>query len=120
MKHGIIVKLFVCLGVFSLCLFSYLEKQNELTELRLYAPKLAKEIKSLNEENTRLRYEIEQFESPDNLMRLSRDTRFSHLRHPLSKDIAFVQQGETLNSHDSVSPSNLYFKPKLTLAVGAK
>lgn len=119
MKKGITTKLFVCLSVFSLCLFSYLEKQNQLTELRLYAPKLVKVIKSLEEENSRLRYEIEQFESPDNLMQLARDTRFSHLKHPLSKEIVMLQEGLAVQFPSSRSQENVSLKPKLTLAVGA-
>ena len=35
----------------------YIEKQNELTELRLAIPVLDKEVKALSEENRRLKYE---------------------------------------------------------------
>lgn len=119
MKKGIITKLFVCLSVFSLCLFSYLEKQNELTELRLYAPRLVKEIKAIQEENARLHYEIEQFESPDNLMHLARDTRFSHLKHPLSKEVVMLEEGLAVEFPATRSGEHVSFKPKLTLAVGA-
>jgi hypothetical protein len=120
MKKGIILKLSVCLSVFSLCLFSYLEKQNELTQLRLYAPKLVKEIKCINEENTRLKYEIEQFESPDHLMMLARDTRFSHLKHPLNKDVIMLLEGYAVEYLQSRSEQSISSKPKVTLAVGAK
>lgn len=119
MKKGIITKLFVCLSVFSLCLFSYLEKQNQLTELRLYAPRLVKEIKGIQEENTRLHYEIEQFESPDNLMQLARDTRFSHLKHPLSKEVVMLEEGLAVEFPATRAGESVSFKPKLTLAVGA-
>ena len=118
MKNGIIPKIFVCLSVFSLCLFSYLEKQNELTQLKLYAPKVVKEIKSLQEENARLQYEVEQFESPDNLIRLARDTRFSHLKHPLNRDVLMMQEGLCVEYTPAQSKENLFFKPKHTLAVG--
>ena len=119
MKKGIMPKLFVCLSLFSLCLFSYLEKQNQLTQLRLYAPKLVKEIKGLQEENTRLRYEIEQFESPDNLMLLARDSRYSHLKHPLSKEVLMLQEGLAVEFPSSTASETVSIKPKTTLAVGA-
>lgn len=119
MNRAVILKIFACISVFSLCLFSYLEKQNELTELRLYAPKIVKEIKSLEEENARLIYEIEQFESPDNLFRLARDTRFGHLKHPLVKEVVELSEGLALNSGKTEGQKPFAFKPSVTLAVGA-
>ncbi|NDD58757.1 MAG: hypothetical protein EBZ47_05845 [Chlamydiae bacterium] len=119
MKKGIFFRVLICFLSFGFCLFSYLEKQNELTELRIYAPKLAKEIKNIQEENTRLFYEIEQFESPDNMMKLARDSRFSHLRHPLSKEVLLLQEGLAIENHKSPAKV-VYFEPKHTLAFGAK
>jgi hypothetical protein len=120
MKESAAIKIFVCLGLFSLCLFSYLEKQNQLTQLRLDAPKIVKEIKALNEENTRLRYEIEQFESPENLLRLVGDVRFSHLKYPLSKDVVCLAVAPSANGDEILQGQQVSVKPKLTLAVGAK
>lgn len=74
-------------------LFGYIEKQNELTELRLAIPSLAKEVKSLQEENIRLTYEIEHFESPIHLMELMRKPEFSHLKYPFLPDEIFLPQG---------------------------
>ncbi len=118
MNKGVISKIFVCMSVFSLCLFSYLEKQNELTELRLYAPKIVKQIKSLEEENARLYYDIEQFESPDHLLQLARDSRFSHLKYPISNHVLELKEGIALDASigDAKKPS--LFKPAVTLAAG--
>ncbi len=89
-KAGI-VQIFVCLIAVGACWFSYLEKQNELTELRLYAPKLVQEVKGIREKNTQLRYQIQQLESPENLMKLASDAKFSHLKHPFGKDILVLK-----------------------------
>ena len=96
MKKGkaTIVQIFTCLIAVSACWFSYLEKQNELTELRLYAPKLVQEIKGIREKNTQLKYQIQQLESPENLMKLSSEARFNHLKHPLGKDILVLQENK--------------------------
>ncbi len=61
---GVLVKLGVCLSVFGLCLYSYLDTQNQLTHLKIHLPEVDKELKLIEEENRRLAYEIEQFESP--------------------------------------------------------
>ena len=119
MSKGVIIKLFICLIMSSLCLFSYLEKQNELTQLKLYAPKIVKELKALEEENARLAYEVDQFESPEHMMALARDIRFSHLRHPLSKDVVMIQEGLALEYSPLQDRENISFKPQYTLAVGA-
>ena len=51
-----VIRLFVCIIAAGLTLFGYIEKQNELTELRLAIPTIAKEVKNLQEENIRLTY----------------------------------------------------------------
>lgn len=89
-----VVQIFTCLIAVSACWFSYLEKQNELTGLRLYAPKLVQEVKGIREKNTQLKYQIQQLESPENLMKLSHEAKFSHLKHPFGKDILVLQEDQ--------------------------
>jgi cell division protein FtsL len=119
-KKGFVLQVFLCLMLFSICWFSYLEKQNELTELRIYVPKLVKEIKYIQEENTRLKYQIEQFENPERLMKMASETRFSHLKHPLNKEILVLQEAVALELPSQSEKESVPLKPKLTLAVGAK
>lgn len=110
----------VCIVGFSLFLYSYLEEQNSLTKLRFAIPEISKEIKALKEENTRMRYEIDQFENPEHLIELARHSEFSHLRHPLVKEIATMQEGIALTLPVQESAKSSSMKPKVTLAVGAK
>lgn len=84
------LRIFVCIFAAGLTLFGYIEKQNELTELRLAIPTLDKEVKSLQEENTRLAYEIAHFESPAHLMELMRKPEYSHLRFPYVNEEIFL------------------------------
>lgn len=76
------LQVFLCILIAGITLFLYIDKLNALTELRLEIPALAKEVKQIQEENIRLRYEIDQFESPIHLMELARKPEFSHLKYP--------------------------------------
>ena len=91
---GTLLRLFFCIFVASSFLYSYVNKQNALTSLRLEIPPLAKEVKKLQEDNSRLEFEIDRFENPLNLMELARQPEYSHLKHPYTKDIIILPQGE--------------------------
>lgn len=71
-------------------MYAYIDRQNDLTELRLQFPQLAKEVKGIQEENNRLYYEIDRFESPIHLLELSRKPEFGHLKHPYLHDIIII------------------------------
>ena len=94
---GVLVKLGVCLSVFGLCLYSYLETQNQLTHLKILLPEVDKELKLIEEDNRRLAYEIEQFESPSHLIELARNPEYAHLKHPLLKEILTVPEAFASN-----------------------
>ncbi len=93
MNLGFVIRLFLAMAVFGVCLYFYIDKVNELTELRLRIVPLAKEAQTLREENVRLQYLVDQFESPAHLMELARKPEFAHLKHPLVKDILVLPLG---------------------------
>lgn len=119
-KKGVVLQVVLSFMMMSACLFSYLEKQNQLTELRIYVPKLVKEVKSIQEENTRLRYQIQEFEGPEHLMLLVADPKFSHLKYPLNKEILVLQDVSQKESCPSQKKEGSFSQFKHTLAVGAK
>lgn len=86
------IRFFICIFTAGGALFAFIDKQNELTELRLAIPALAKNVKSIQEENIQLKYEIERFESPIHLMELMRKPEFSHLKYPYLKDEIFLNK----------------------------
>lgn len=94
---GLLIRLGVCLGVFALCLVSYLDGQNRVTELKIQLPKREKEIAIIREESRRLAYEIERFESPSHLIELAHRPEFRHLKHPLLKEILTVPEAFAIN-----------------------
>ena len=77
-------------------LYSYLAKSNELTSLKVLIPSLENQLFAIEEENARLSFEIEQFESPSNLMRLAKQCEFSYLRHPYDEEVLVISVAQEL------------------------
>jgi len=89
---GLLLRLGICISVFGLCLYSYLDLQNQLTGLKIRIPTVEKEMALIAEENRRLSYEIGQFQSPSHLIELAHRPEFSHLKHPLLQEIITVPE----------------------------
>jgi hypothetical protein len=119
-NKGPLLRILICIGAGGVCLYSYIDKQNVVTRRRLEIPVLAKEIKDLKEENTRLQYEIDLFESPERLMELARHSEFSHLKHPMLKEILTMQEGLALQVSSAEKKELVAARPKLKFAIGAK
>jgi hypothetical protein len=85
-----LIRIGVCVTVLGVLLFFYLERQNELTQLKIQLPQLEKKIATLREESCRLRYEVDQFENPMHLIELAHRPEFGHLKYPLLKEILTV------------------------------
>lgn len=96
MSKSIIFKVLICLFVFGICLYSYVEKQNELTSLKIEIPKVAKAIEDLKEEIKKIQYEVEMFENPAYLMQLIRKPEFGYLKHPFVDDVLTMPEGIAL------------------------
>jgi len=93
-------QLFLCILITGLCLYIYIDRQNQLTELKIALPSLAKEVKTLQEENDRLQYQINQFESPLHLIKLSRQPEFGHLKYPYLDKILILPAAPTQSSEE--------------------
>ncbi|MBS0621167.1 MAG: hypothetical protein JSS61_06890 [Verrucomicrobia bacterium] len=109
-----------CIALIGFLLCSYIDKQNAVTRLRLEIPVLAKQIKDLKEENTRLKYEIDLFESPEHLMQLARHSEFAHLKQPMLKEILTLREGIALNIAVEEEEERLAVRPKHHVTIGAK
>lgn len=120
---SLISRAIVCIFFFGFSLYSYVDKQNELTGLKLQIPKIAKEVKAVQETNARLLYEIDQFENPEHLMELARQKAFSHLKHPCLQEVLTVKEGLALHSDPAGSAyedQTVESKSKVSLAAYAK
>ncbi len=109
----------ICLAVLGFSLYAHIEKQNQITAMRIQLPERVGHLKALQEDNTRLRYEIEQFESPEHLIELARHHEFSHLRHPMVKEILRMPEGiaATVPSNKEDVPARHH--SSITLATGS-
>ena len=94
---GLLTRIGFCLALFGICLYSYLDAQNELTELKFALPEKEKEIRLIQEENRRLSFEIDRFESPSHLIELAHRPEYSHLKHPLLREILTVPEALATN-----------------------
>lgn len=90
-------RLSICVALFGWCLFTYMDKQNEVTQLKMKLPEIEKRIGAIREETRRLRYEIDQFENPSHLIELAHRPEFGHLRHPLLREILTVPEAVAIN-----------------------
>jgi len=87
-----LLRLLLCITLFSLCLYSYLHHHNKLIELRVKLPELADELVSAEERNEALRYELDQLESPLRLMQHLKEPEFSGLRYPTQEEVLVVHR----------------------------
>jgi hypothetical protein len=84
---GLLIRLLICISFAGLMLYKYIDKLNDLTELRLSIPVLAREVKDIHEQNLELQYTIDCFESPLHLMELASKPEFGHLKYPTLNDV---------------------------------
>jgi hypothetical protein len=119
-NKGPLLRILACIGICGGFLYSYVDKQNAVTRRRLEIPVLADQIKDLQEENTRLQYQIDLFESPEHLMELSRHSEFSHLKHPMLKEVLTMQEGLALQVSSDEKEEKVAVRPKVKFAIGAK
>lgn len=121
MGKSLLIRIFICIFTFSLFLYLHIEKQNELTQVGIRIPELNKELQAIQEESTRLKFEIDRFENPINLIELVKRQEFSHLKHPLVKHIQMIPEGLALQSPSEKEESiPSYYKTKPTIVVGAR
>ena len=97
------IRVFICIVLFGGCLFAYIDGHNEVTSFKLKGPVLAKDLKALEEKNRRLKYDIDEFESPANLMNLARQPEFSHLKFPYENEVSVMKEGIALNVDEEFS-----------------
>ncbi|KPK32796.1 MAG: hypothetical protein AMS24_03115 [Chlamydiae bacterium SM23_39] len=101
MRFSFLIKISFCILIFCFQLFKYIDRINNLTKLKIVIPKIEKEVVLLKEENKRLKYEINKFENPNNLINLARTQTFAHLKHPLVRDVLKIEKEVALQDKKS-------------------
>lgn len=120
MNSGMVLRMLCCLAVFSLYLYHVIHKQNEINDLSVQIPKLSKDLKTLEEENLRLQFVINSFESPERLMHLAQSQEYIHLLHPSLNQVLSIPEGVALRIEE-IPEVKLFipFRTQPVLAVGA-
>ncbi|NGX26988.1 MAG: Cell division protein FtsL [Chlamydiae bacterium] len=116
MNKGMFFRIFFCILCLGLCLYSFLDMQNEITQLRIRIPTLMSEVRRIGEENTHYQYEIERFENPENLMKLAKASAFSHLKFPICNEVITMKQADPLQDANEKSTVDLKKQPSITFA----
>jgi hypothetical protein len=124
MKRKWLIKIVVCMTATAYAGFGLIEEQNKVTALRMEIPKLEQEIGSLEEEAQRLKFELEIFENPSNLLCLAKHAEFSHLQFPYHEDVLVLNAKETGNppvqtDMVAVKPDFIIHPFKLSVMLGA-
>jgi hypothetical protein len=117
MQKSLFVRIVICLFTCGFAFYSYLDKQNDLTSLRIAIPTKMKSLKAIQEENMRLHYEIDQFENPGHLMQLARSGEFAHLKQPLATEVITLRE-EFIAQQTKEEETSVSFKLSPSLAVG--
>lgn len=116
--RDVLVRVGVIIATLAYCLYSYIDRQNSLTALRMEISDFSKDINRLKEENERLTFEVERFENPSNLLKLSRSPQYAHLKHPFVDNVLKVKEGLAINNSKTKEVNSYSSKHSVSLAVG--
>lgn len=119
MFKRLFIPIFVCILFIGFCLYSYIDLQNEITNLRIQVPKLGAKVRKIEEENLGLLFEIEKFENPENLMKIAQKKEFSHLRFPFNQEVLSLKASDPLLDPKQKFVSNFKAKSNITFATGS-
>ena len=91
MNRGLLFRLLICIFTLGGFLYAYIDKQNDLTELKMEIPELAKQLRNLEEGNNQLFLEVENLENPSRLIELLRQKEYSHLHYPYVNEVVVIK-----------------------------
>lgn len=117
MNKSFFARIFLCILFFGFCLYSYLDMQNGITQLRIRIPDLTKSVRRIQEENTQLLYQIEKFESPENLMRLAQKSEYAFMKFPTNQEVLTLRQAKELKTFEPKTVRKV--QPSITFAKGS-
>lgn len=112
MKLERLFRCILCIIAIGYFQYIYLQKQHEVTKLRLDIPHLSSSVKKAKEENLHLRFLVDQFENPQYLGKIARDKRFAHLKYPLLSEIITIHMNDK-SIQKPLTIKNLH--PKVTI-----
>ena len=91
MSLGLLLRLIFCIFTLGFFVYHCIDQQNKVTLLKMQMPVLSKEVNAMKEKNACLHFEVGQFENPKYLFKMLQNKDYSHLKHPLEKDVMVVK-----------------------------
>jgi hypothetical protein len=100
------LKIIASITLASATIYMHIQKQNQLTSLRMKIPLLIKELKEIQEENRLLRYAIAADTNPGRLQQVLRTPDYSHLKYARENQLLILPEGKILpgNEHAYTFP----------------
>lgn len=89
---GLFLRLLICISFAGLLMYKWVDKLNEVTELRMSIPIVEKEVREIAEKNLELRFAIDQFENPAHLIEIARRPEYGHLKYPLDHEVILLPE----------------------------
>jgi hypothetical protein len=118
MNKGLLGKILICTVSFSAALCAYLNARNDVTKLMIELPRLSKELSLIDEQNTILRYKVEQFENPAYLLNLLRTSEYASLLSGGSFEVIAIKKDEEVKEQMSQKAKGVF--PKTLIGTGVR
>ena len=83
-------RLFTCLSLLCCALSRYIDKQNDLTKLRLEIPCLWAQLRRVEQENVSLHFLLEKLENPEHLLQIASLPEYQYLEYPSEEKISVL------------------------------
>ncbi|BAE81407.1 conserved hypothetical protein [Chlamydia felis Fe/C-56] len=84
------LRLSFCFCFLGSLLYSYINKQNDLTKLRLEIPSLWSTLRQKEQENIALGFLIDKIESPEHLMHIADLPEYQYLQYPAEDRVCII------------------------------
>ncbi|MCH9632905.1 MAG: hypothetical protein S4CHLAM6_12490 [Chlamydiae bacterium] len=95
-------RVLICLVVFGLGSFLYVDQLNQQTALRFQIPAIEKEIEEITQQNVQLAFQLENFNNPQHLLELAKQPEYSHLKFPFMEEVMVISS-EIAKRYESTS-----------------
>lgn len=90
----LLIQFWISLSIVGMALYFYVDQKNELIRLQMEIPVIEKELKGALEENTRLRYRIQQFQDPEKLLELHRQPSYATMKYSSVDQVLILSGGQ--------------------------
>lgn len=91
MRKGLF-KLSICILLLGFFLIAHIERQNELTRLRLQIPQINAKTKVLRESALQMKSRVQKKETPRQLLALLKQPQFQHLHFPQTSRVWIIEK----------------------------